>query len=172
MLVKLITLTLLAALANCDGRPRRARFPGPPGRTTEFQQAQTTKEVLGGFDPSVRRPEESEAIRGIVKIDPKLKLPPKDYMIFISARALTGGPPLAAVRMGPRKIPFRFVLSQANVMMQGTKLEGFVEVTVRIIQAKEDKSFDPFSRQPGDLFGSKQVKVGAKNLEILIDGSV
>jgi hypothetical protein len=165
-------LVLFLCFIACTQKPARARFPGPPGRTTEFQQAKTTQEVLGGFDPNAKRQEEDAAIRGIVKLKPNLSLPKKPYMIFISARSLGGGPPLAASRMGPRKIPFRFVLSQANVMMQGTKLEGFVEVTVRLSQIKEDKSYDPFSRQPGDLFGSKQVKVGVKNLEILINEAV
>lgn len=159
-------------LVSCSDKPSRARFPGPIGRTTDTQQAQRTKEVLGGFDPTSKQIDEDKAIRGIVKIKNGLKIPGQNYMIFVSARSLGGGPPLAAVRLSPRKIPFRFTLSQANAMMQGTELEGFVELTVRISQPQEDGTFNPLTRQKGDLFGTKQVRVGAKNVEIEITESV
>jgi hypothetical protein len=127
---------------------------------------------MGGFDPTSKQFAEDKAIRGIVKIKKGLKIPNQNYMIFISARSLGGGPPLAAVRLSPRKIPFRFTLSEANAMMQGTQLEGFVEVTARISQPQEDGSFNPLTRQKGDLFGTKQVRVGAKNLDIEINEAV
>ncbi len=57
-------------------------------------------------------------------------------------------------------------------MLQGTQLEGFVEVTARISQPKEDGSFDPLARQKGDLFGTKRVKVGAKDIEIELTDTV
>lgn len=161
---------LLILLSACSDRPARARFPGPIGRTSDVQQAQKTKEVLGGFDPAASQKGEAEnAIRGVVRMKKGLKVPSDNYMIFISARSLGGGPPLAAVRLGPRKVPFRFALTQANAMMQGTVLEGYVELTVRISQPKEDGSFDPLTRQKGDLFGSKRVKVGIKDVEIEIN---
>ena len=159
----------LCMILACSQRPSRERFPGPAGRTTNVQQAQATKEVLGGFDPQSRKQQEDDAIHGIVNMKASLKLPIKKHMIFISARPIGGGgPPLAVLRLTPRKIPFRFRLSQENVMMQGTKLEGFVDLTVRIIQQKEDGSFDPLARQPGDLFGTLPVKVGAKNIQIVL----
>ena len=159
----------LCVMLGCSQSPSRERFPGPAGRTTNVQQAQATKEVLGGFDPQSRKQQEDDAIHGIVNMKASLKLPTKKYMIFISARPIGGGgPPLAVLRLTPRKLPFRFRLSQENVMMQGTKLEGFVDLTVRIIQQKEDGSFDPLARQPGDLFGTLPVKVGAKNIQIVL----
>ncbi len=157
----------------CSDKPSRARFPGPIGRTADMQQAQKTKEVLGGFDPTAAQKDNSDkAIRGIVRIKKGLKIPSENYMIFISARSLGGGPPLAAVRLGPRKIPFRFSLTQANTMMQGTVLEGYVDLTVRISQPKEDGSFDPLTRQKGDLSASKRVKVGVKDVELEINDVV
>ncbi|MEZ4814674.1 MAG: hypothetical protein R3A80_05645 [Bdellovibrionota bacterium] len=168
----LILILFLTSLESCSDKPSRERFPGPIGRTTDVQQAQKTKEVLGGFDPTANKLEEGKAIRGIIRLKKGLKIPAEHYMIFISARSLGGGPPLAATRLSPRKIPFRFTLSQANVMMQGTTLEGFVEVTVRISQPKPDGSYDPLTRQKGDLFGSKRVQVGTNNLELEINESV
>ena len=160
---------LLLFFLSCSQKPSRERFPGPTGRTTSLQQAQSTKEVLGGFDPQSRKQQEDDAIHGIVNIKAGLKLPAKKYMIFISARPIGGGgPPLAVLRLTPRKLPFRFRLSQENVMMQGTRLEGFVDLNVRVIQQKEDGSFDPLARQPGDLFGTLPVKVGAKNVQIVL----
>jgi len=166
---KKLSCLIFFALLSCD-RPSRARFPGPPGRTTDFAQAQKTKEVLGGFDPTAHQGEEENSIRGVIKLKAGLKIPSEHYMIFISARPLGGGggPPLAVLRLSPRKLPFRFALTQANVMLQGTELSGFVEVTVRIVQPVEDGSYNPLARQKGDLFGTKQVKVGARNAEIEI----
>jgi hypothetical protein len=156
-------------ILSCSQKPSRERFPGPTGRTTSLQQAQATKEVLGGFDPQSRKQQEDEAIHGIVNIKAGLKIPEKKHMIFISARPIGGGgPPLAVLRLTPRKLPFRFRLSQENVMMQGTRLEGFVDLNVRVIQQKEDGSFDPLARQPGDLYGTLPVKVGAKNVQIVL----
>lgn len=156
----------------CSDRPSRARFPGPIGKTTDVNQAQKTKEVLGGFDPTAKQISEDNSIRGVVRLKKGLKIPSETYTIFISARSLGGGPPLAVLKLSPRKIPFRFALTQANVMMQGSKLEGFVELTVRISQPQEDGSFNPLTRQKGDLFGTKQVKVGAKNIELEISDSI
>jgi hypothetical protein len=162
-------LFFLFVMFGCSQKPSRERFPGPAGRTTNVQQAQATKEVLGGFDPQSRKQQEDDAIHGIVNVKAGLNLPQKKYMIFISARPIGGGgPPLAVLRLTPRKFPFRFRLSQENVMMQGTRLEGFVDLNVRVIQQKEDGSFDPLSRQPGDLLGTLPVKVGAKNVQLLI----
>lgn len=157
----------LIVLSACSDRPAHERFPGPPGRTTDFGQAQKTKEVLGGFDPNGKKVEEDRSIRGVVRLKKGMTVPFKDYMIFVSARSVGGGgPPLAVLRLGPRKVPFRFALTQANVMLQGTQLEGFVEVTVRFAQPQEDGSYNPIARRKGDLSGKKQVKVGAKNIEI------
>ncbi len=161
--------SILFFALSCSQKPSRERFPGPTGRTTSVQQAQATKEVLGGFDPQSKNQQVDQAIHGIVSMKVGLKLPEKKYMIFISARPIGGGgPPLAVLRLTPRKIPFRFRLSQENVMMQGTRLEGFVDLNVRVVQQKEDGSFDPLARQPGDLFGTLSVKVGAKNAQVLL----
>ncbi len=101
---KLIALLLLV---SCSDRPSRERFPGPPGRTTDFSQAQKTKEVMGGFDPNGKRTEDAEnAIRGVIKLKNGLKIPGQNYMIFISARSLGGGPPLAVLRLVHEKFPF------------------------------------------------------------------
>ncbi len=167
-----IFILIVLSISACSDRPSRERFPGPAGRTTDMQQAQKTKEVLAGFDPNAPKSDQEKAIRGVIRLKSGLKVPAQNYMIFISARSLGGGPPLAAVRLSPRKLPFRFALTQANVMMQGSQLEGFVEVTVRISQPKEDGSFDPLTRQKGDLSGSKRVKVGAKNVDIEITETV
>ena len=167
-----LKLTLFLFLFACSDRPSHERFPGPPGRTTDFQQSQNTKDVLGGFDSTSRKSESENAIRGIARLKKGLKVPTGNYIIYISARSLGGGPPLAVLRLSPRQIPFRFALTQSNVMMQGTQLEGFVELTVRISQPKEDGTFDPFSRRKGDLSGSKRVKVGVKNLELEISDVV
>ncbi len=167
-----LNLFILLLAASCTNKPSRERFPGPPGRTTEFQQAQTTKEVLGGFDPTQSSIDDEKAIRGILILQKGLSLPSKKFSVFIAARPLDGGPPLAVKRINPRKFPYRFALTEDNVMIQGTKFEGFVDLSVRVVQEDNDGNINPLSRKEGDLAGSKRVKVGAKNLEILIDQKI
>ena len=151
------------------------RFPGAPGRTTDLSRAQKTQEVMGGFDSfgqSIGK-KGSKEISGIVRLAKGLKVPSKDYMIFVSARPLQGGPPVAVKRMKAEKFPFRFSLSEANEMMRGAgRFQGFLDVTIRIDQAEEGGGFDPLSRQSGDLFGKARLQVSNTQAEILIDQTV
>ena len=80
----ILSFFFLCLILGCSQRPSRERFPGPAGRTTNVQQAQATKEVLGGFDPQSRKQQEDDAIHGIVNMKASLKLPAKKYMIFIN----------------------------------------------------------------------------------------
>ncbi len=98
---------LLLFFLSCSQKPSRERFPGPTGRTTSLQQAQSTKEVLGGFDPQSKKQQEDDAIHGIVNIKAGLKLPEKKHMIFISARPIGGGgPPSCCFAINTKKASF------------------------------------------------------------------
>lgn len=164
-------LTLVA----CDGRPSRERFPGPQGRTTDIQQAQNERAVLGGVNSNV--PVESHSgpgdgvrsapaaggrIKGSVTLGKGVR--PAGTYLFLSVRPANGGPPLAARREMSAKFPYEFSLSAADVMIPGTPFEGEVVVTARI---KQDA--DPLSRRKGDYSGMVLTKVGDEKLRIVID---
>jgi hypothetical protein len=161
---------LAVLLTQCSEGPSRARFPGPIGRTTDLQRAANTQAVLGGAPQQAAvEGEDHKSIRGIIKLGPKAKIPAKDYVIFISARPLDGGPPLAVNRIKVERFPLRFSLTEANAMMAGTaNFEGFVELSVKLDQVEADGRFDPLSTQEGDIRVSLRTRVGTQNLEVIL----
>jgi hypothetical protein len=160
---------LLLLLGQCSNQPSRAKFPGPIGRTSEFQRAENTQAVLGGAprQVTINNEDEKKSLRGIARLAKGAKLPSKKFIVFISARPLQGGPPLAVSRLQVDSFPFRFSLTEANAMMAGAQsFEGFVDLTVRVDQAEEDGRFDPLTRQAGDLSASIKTKIGTQNIEL------
>jgi len=162
-------------LLACSDRPSRERFPGPPGRTTDIQQNETRGAVLGGFDPlnnpisgqddrTQRAPE--KVLSGVVKVASGLKIPAQGFL-FIAVRPLVGGPPLAVKRLQIPSFPFTFEMGPQDAMMAGTRLEGDVEVTVRI-----DQDGDPISRAGGDLFGTSKLSLPTLGVSLVIDQKV
>ncbi len=150
--------------SGCSNRPSREKFPGPQGQTTDSNRAQSAREVMGGTDSFSKNLEKKAAkesqVSGQVSLGSKVKLPEK-YFLFVSARRLTGGPPLAVKREKAPGLPYNFKLSQDDVMIPGTVLEGLVEVTARV-----DQDGDPLSRQEGDLVATGQFSVGQSGLNL------
>ena len=59
----------LLFFSSCSDRPARAKFPGPPGRTTDLARSENTQAVLGGVDPNAQATvEEGKSIRGIARL--------------------------------------------------------------------------------------------------------
>jgi cytochrome c-type biogenesis protein CcmH len=107
------------------------------------------------------------SIQGSVDIAPALKgkVSGKD-VIFLFARTGQSGPPVAAVRAAANKLPLEFELDDSMAMNPGNTLSLHKEV---ILVARISRSGDPMP-QPGDLEGSvAAVKVGAKNVKLVID---
>jgi cytochrome c-type biogenesis protein CcmH len=109
-----------------------------------------------------------DALRGTVRISPKLKdqVQP-DETVFIFARAEKGPPmPLAVLRAKVRELPLAFSLDDSMAMAPELKLSSFdrVVVTARVSKA------GGATAQPGDLQGSS-APVGnrAASVEVLID---
>ncbi|MBS1984691.1 MAG: hypothetical protein JST16_11015 [Bdellovibrionales bacterium] len=161
----------LSFLVACSGEPGRERFPGPPGRTTEIQQAEAQKAVMGGFDPTrnavaagtANAPALSgKTLKGVVRLGKGVKAAGKFF--FLSVRPAAGGPPLAARKEMDVKLPYEFNLSAADVMIPGTPFEGEVQVTARI---KQDGN--PLSLVKGDYSGSVRAKIGDQKVEIVVD---
>lgn len=159
--------SFLLFVLSCSDRPSREKFPGPQGMTTDSNRAQSAREVMGATDSFSKKLEESankaSELSGQVRLGAKSKLPEK-FFLFVSAKRITGGPPLAVKREKQATLPYNFKLNQNDVMLPGAVLEGLVEITARI-----DQDGDPLSRQDGDLVGTVQAKVGQKDLEIVLE---
>ncbi len=65
-----------------------------------------------------------------------------------------------------KSFPFNFLVTSANVMMQGTQLTGAVRLEARI-----DQDGDAISKQPGDIVGELKsvVQVGVKDATFALD---
>jgi hypothetical protein len=158
------------ATASCSDRPDREKFPGPHGRTTDVNQAQTTQAVLGGIDPmnnplapAAEPSAAQKVLRGRIQLSKGARAN-AGMTLFVSARPVAGGPPLAVFRRpAPESFPFEFELSEANQMMEGTDFSGMV-----ILSARLDQYGDPLSRNPGDLGASLTTQVGKTDLSLTL----
>ncbi|MCP5278929.1 MAG: c-type cytochrome biogenesis protein CcmI [Thiobacillus sp.] len=106
-------------------------------------------------------------ISGVVDIAPALKAKVSDKdVVFLFARGGTSGAPVAAIRGPANAFPLEFELNDSLAMNPESRLSKFKEVT---LIARVAKSGD-VKGAPGDLEGSiKMVKVGAKDVKLLID---
>jgi len=112
-------------------------------------------------------PASSVTIRGSLEITPELKAKlAQNDVIFLFARPIQGGPPVAAVRGPAIRLPMDFELSDRLAMNPDNLLSQHKEV---VLVARVSKSGGPMA-QPGDLEGSVSgVKVGASGVTIVID---
>jgi hypothetical protein len=74
------------------------------------------------------------------------------------------GPPLAVDKLIWQKDGVPFELTEAQAMIDGTKLAGQV-----IITARYDQDGDALSKQPGDIVGQVKVKVPADGVNLTLD---
>jgi cytochrome c-type biogenesis protein CcmH len=97
------------------------------------------------------------------------KAAPSDT-VFIFARAVEGPRlPLAILRREVKELPLTFSLDDTQAMSPAMKLSNFTQV---VIGARVSKSGNA-TPQSGDLQGmSEPVKVGAKNVAIVIDSVI
>jgi cytochrome c-type biogenesis protein CcmH len=127
------------------------------------------QEKKGGSRTESNR-ESSALVRGIISIDPKLKVQGNGQaVLFIIARSAnsSGGPPLAVQRINQPKFPVSYSLGAENVMIPGTPFSGKVSITARL-----DKDGNPTTREPGNLIGEYKknpVTVGAEKIDIVLD---
>jgi cytochrome c-type biogenesis protein CcmH len=109
-------------------------------------------------------------ISGRITVAPELKAKVNPAaVLFVIARpaGAASGPPLAVKRITQPRFPLDYVLSQDNVMMQGTPFTGSIAIAVRL-----DNDGDPVSRGAGDLTGDYKknpVNVGTKDVDVVLD---
>ena len=104
----------------------------------------------------------------MVTLSPALasKVSPTDS-VFVSAKAASGSPmPLAVMRAQVKDLPLKFTLDDSMAIAPEMKLSDHKVVTVT---AKVSKLGEAMT-QPGDMKGElRQIKVGAKDLQIVIN---
>ena len=111
------------------------------------------------------------ALRGTVRISPKLKEQASpDDIVFIFARAAEGPPmPLAVLRKRVRDLPASFALDDSMAMTPQMKLSSFSRVVVGARVSKTGNA----TPQPGDLQGlSAPVPNRAQGVSVVIDAVV
>lgn len=101
-------------------------------------------------------------VSGKIETSTRVVMPKSPKALFLSARSVKGGPPLAAKKILDFKFPQSFILDDSNVMIQGTKLEGEIEITARL-----DQDGDAITRTPGDVSGKVRTRVGEKGLLLI-----
>jgi len=133
----------------------------PPGHPPTGQAAASQPVKSGGLAGTI-------SLAGAMKERVK-----KGSVLFIMVRRNEGegrrGMMLAAKKIGvsgPEMFPFQYVVTPADVMMQGTALAGPVRVEARV-----DQDGDAISKQPGDVVGAltKGAKVGQMDLDFVLD---
>lgn len=133
-----------------------------PNASRPTSQPSQTKLVAPGIIKG--RVEIAESLRDRVK---------SGTTLFISVRRYSGegqrGMIMAAKKLpvgGPALFPLDFSVSQRDVMMGGTKLNGPVTVSARI-----DQDGDAISKQPGDIEGEHKghIVVGQGRASIVLD---
>ena len=128
---------------------------------------------MHGQSPVPKDVDPSMVLEGTIEVSPKLKDRVKaGDILFLSVKSVdeAGTPqriPIAADRQDATTFPMAFKLTGANTMMQGTKFEGSVLVTVRV-----DRDGEAMSRKPGDIEGSVRAKIPARGLKIVLDTPV
>ncbi|MBI2118047.1 MAG: hypothetical protein HYT97_00295 [Elusimicrobia bacterium] len=110
-------------------------------------------------------------ISGTIQIDPKLKDSAKDSdVIFLIARPLQGGPPIAVQKLTGKSYPYHFHLTPQNLMMPNATLDEPVNLIVRI-----DKDGDAMTKNHGDLAGEYEknpVSLNSSDLLITVNQKI
>jgi cytochrome c-type biogenesis protein CcmH len=108
-----------------------------------------------------------QTINGTVDINPALKKKfPPDAAVFLFAKPLEGGMPIAAIKASARELPLEFELNDSMAMTPQNRLSSHKEVT---LSARISLSGEPTAKS-GDLEGViTPVKVGAKGIKLVID---
>jgi hypothetical protein len=121
-------------------------------------------------EPPAGSPAATAVVRGSLQLADNVKAKvPAGGTIFLIARSVlpTGGPGpvLAAKRLTVGVWPQPFELSESDVMLAGSSLQGKV-----VLGARVDQDGDAMTKQVGDVEGiSKPVDVPAKDVVVLLD---
>lgn len=106
-------------------------------------------------------------INGVVDINPALKNKfPPNAAVFLFAKPLEGGMPVAAIKATAKDLPLEFELNDSMAMNPDNRLTSHKEVT---LSARISLTGEAMAKS-GDLEGViTPVKVGAKDIKLVID---
>jgi hypothetical protein len=109
-------------------------------------------------------PQAVEPIRGVLRLAEGAIVPPGS-VLYLMARALDGGPPVAARKLPPGPFPMPFEIGPEDAMIAGRPFEGPVQLTARI-----DRDGDPLTREPGEPAASfgDPVAPGSQGIELIL----
>lgn len=106
-------------------------------------------------------------VAGTIDIDPDAEAKAKPGMsLYVIARPVTGGPPIAAIRATAVSFPFAFRLAEENVMMSPPQPGQALSVEARL-----DSDGDPMTKDmEKDLFASSddEVIVGEEEVSLTL----
>jgi len=88
---------------------------------------------------------------------------PAGGVLYVIARAPSGGPPLAVRRLDPGPFPLAFELGPGDAMIPGRPLAGSV-----VISARVDPDGDPLTREPGGLSATLDDPVGRGTRDVVL----
>ena len=154
---------LAAAEADAaDAEPETAAA-APEPQPTETQAPEEAEAAPVAAGPAM---DPGEGIQLEVSLDPALAARiSSPARVFIIARSVGGGPPLAVIPTTSDQLPTSLVLTDGNAMMEGVTILDQPELE---LVARVSLSGSPAQR-PGDLFGAVNYARGNGPVRITID---
>ncbi|MBI4389091.1 MAG: hypothetical protein HY580_02840 [Nitrospinae bacterium] len=147
----LIAFTSFLTLSACDSQLKE--HPLPP---------ELKKQLEMKNDPALQ----AKAVSGSVAVAPELaKNIPENatLFVFVRAKGVDGGPPLAVKRLSGIRFPYEYQIGPWDVMVPGTSFDGELTVSARLDQDGNATS------SPGDIEGSRAAMAGDKHVDVVLD---
>jgi len=147
---------------------RRARAALPPTRTAMGNAPGAARGEGPGSAGTGSAAAGSAPIRGRIELAPGLEgAQPADGVLFVIARAqgVSGGPPLAVLRIAAPRFPLEFTIGPEDVMIPSMRFEGSLSLTARL-----DADGNVMTRGEADLSSDVETPVlpGASGVRLLL----
>lgn len=158
--------------AGAAAESRTARSAFPPSRS-EAGNAPTDTPAGSAGSGSGRPPTgttaaESQPIRGRIELAPGMEgAQPADGVLFVIARpqGVSGGPPLAVLRIPAPRFPLEFTIGPKDVMIPSMRFAGSLSLSARL-----DADGNAMTRGEEDLSSAVEAPVlpGASGVRLLL----
>jgi len=130
-----------------------AELPAPPGPPPDAAGGAGAPTAAAG-----------SPVRGTISVAPELAdRVPRNGVLFVFARPLGGGPPVAARRLPVANLPLAFELGPDHRMMQGVPFQGPFQLVARL-----DTDGNATTRTPGDLQGTSPAPVSPGDTDVIL----
>jgi len=143
---------------NAGGSSRAPdRTALPPSRAEGSATAAAATAATRGAAP----------IEGLVELSDELaSARPAGAVLFVIARpqGVTGGPPLAVLRIADPVFPYSFSIGPANVMIPSMRFEGAISLSARL-----DADGNAMTRSPEDLSSATQTSLAPGATGVKLD---